>query len=159
MACAAESNRAPSLGTTTSPAGTPGETFLKSHHQILRMAMISTFAITAVYAAPQNGTATPPIDASPRVSNDTIDWSGAHSQVVATTDTADGIGNETAIRSVQAGAMPDAPKPSFDSLDTNHDGFISASEAEAYSPLANDYLHVAQKGSRGVTKAEYGGWH
>lgn len=132
---------------------------MQSHHQIMCVAMISIFAITGLHAAPQNDTTMPPIPASPKVLNGTIDRSDAHAQVIAATDTTDGIGNEKAIRSVQAGAMPTAPKPSFGSLDTNHDGFISASEAGAYSPLANDYLHVAKKGSRGVTKAAYRDWH
>nr|WP_199045331.1 hypothetical protein [Dyella sp. ASV24] len=120
--------------------------------------MASSFAMSGVYAAPKNSGTISPIPSTPQVSEDTIDMSDPQAQVVASAGTTNGTGNQVTIRSVQAGALPDAPRPSFESLDTNHDGFISESEAEAYSPLANDYLYLAPSGSRGVTREAYRRW-
>jgi len=66
--------------------------------------------------------------------------------------------NQAVVRPVQTPAPTYLSRPSFDALDINHDGSISEVEAAAYPLLANDYLHVARKGSRGVTRAEYERW-
>lgn len=50
------------------------------------------------------------------------------------------------------------PKPPFSQLDANHDGRISQSEAQAYLPLYNDWLHVAPHASS-ISKAQYDGWN
>jgi hypothetical protein len=50
------------------------------------------------------------------------------------------------------------PKPAFSQLDTNHDGHISKSEAEAYPLLANDWLHVAHHADS-ISKAQYQAWN
>lgn len=50
------------------------------------------------------------------------------------------------------------PKPPFAQLDTNHDGRISQSEAQAYLPLYNDWLHVAPHASS-ISKAQYDAWN
>ena len=73
-------------------------------------------------------------------------------------NTTNATDNQVTVRSVRTSAPPYASKPPFDALDTNHDGVISESEAAAYPPLANDYLHDAEKGSRGVTRVEYERW-
>ena len=49
------------------------------------------------------------------------------------------------------------PKPAFSQLDTNHDGHISKSEAQAYPLLANDWLHVAHHADS-ISKAQYQAW-
>lgn len=50
------------------------------------------------------------------------------------------------------------PKPPFSQLDVNHDGRISQSEAQAYLPLYNDWLHVAPHASS-ISKAQYDSWN
>lgn len=50
------------------------------------------------------------------------------------------------------------PKPPFSQLDTNHDGRISQSEAQAYLPLVNDWLHVAHHAGS-IGKAQYQAWN
>lgn len=50
------------------------------------------------------------------------------------------------------------PKPQFSQLDTNHDGRISQSEAQAYLPLYNDWLHVAPHASS-IGQAQYNNWN
>lgn len=62
---------------------------------------------------------------------------------------------------VNAG-MPDhvtnyGPPPAFKTLDTNHDGRISESEAEAYIPLDSDFLN-ASHGGKFVTRSQYEQW-
>jgi hypothetical protein len=129
----------------------------KRTHLIL-IALASALAAASVQAAPQSNDATPPVRISSNATGVTVDMSNPQADVVAVAHENDGAGNTLTIRSVQAPATPDAPRPSFNSLDTNHDGVISESEAEAYVPLANDYLHLFRKGSRGVTRSEYDHW-
>lgn len=50
------------------------------------------------------------------------------------------------------------PAPSFAQLDTNHDGFISRDEAEAYPPLFNDFDFPAQLGNR-ITRQQFETWN
>ena len=62
---------------------------------------------------------------------------------------------------VNAG-MPDrvqnfGPPPAFESLDSNHDGRISESEAQAYPPLDSDFLY-ASGGGQSISRAQYGKW-
>lgn len=130
----------------------------KLAHLIL-VALASSIAAASIQAAPQRSDAGPPVRISSNASGNAIDLSNPQADVVAVAQENDGAGSQLTVRSVQAPATPDAPRPSFNALDTNHDGVISESEAEAYSPLANDYLHLAHKGSRGVTRAEYDHWH
>jgi hypothetical protein len=47
--------------------------------------------------------------------------------------------------------------PAFGQLDTNHDGYISLAEAEAYPPLVNDFEEAVHHGDR-VSKAQYAHW-
>lgn len=49
------------------------------------------------------------------------------------------------------------PPPSFQSLDTNHDGRISEAEAEAYPPLDSDFL-FASGGGKFISRAQYEKW-
>lgn len=47
--------------------------------------------------------------------------------------------------------------PAFQSLDANHDGRISESEAQAYPPLDSDFLD-ASRGGKSISKAQYQKW-
>jgi outer membrane biosynthesis protein TonB len=49
------------------------------------------------------------------------------------------------------------PPPSFQSLDTNHDGRISQDEAAAYPPLDSDFLYASGQGKT-ISKAQYQKW-
>lgn len=49
------------------------------------------------------------------------------------------------------------PPPSFKSLDTNHDGRISQSEAQAYPPLDSDFLFASSQGKT-ISRAQYSKW-
>lgn len=49
------------------------------------------------------------------------------------------------------------PPPSFQSLDVNHDGRITESEAQAYPPLDSDFLYVSNQGKY-ITRAQYEKW-
>jgi len=49
------------------------------------------------------------------------------------------------------------PAPNFGQLDTNHDGYISRDEAEAYLPLFNDFDFPAQHANR-ISKQQYEFW-
>lgn len=61
---------------------------------------------------------------------------------------------------VRSGMLPPVaygPPPPFRDLDTNRNGVISEREAEAYIPLANDFLH-ASRGKPVVTRHAYQVW-
>jgi len=49
------------------------------------------------------------------------------------------------------------PPPSFQSLDTNHDGRISESEAAAYPPLDSDFLYASGQ-AKTISRAQYQKW-
>lgn len=49
------------------------------------------------------------------------------------------------------------PPPSFSSLDTNHNGCISESEAQSYPPLDSDFLFASHQG-KCVSQAQYKKW-
>jgi hypothetical protein len=49
------------------------------------------------------------------------------------------------------------PPPSFKSLDTNHNGRISQSEAKAYPPLDSGFLFVSG-GRKTISRAQYEKW-
>ena len=62
---------------------------------------------------------------------------------------------------VNAG-MPDqvrqyGPPPPFATLDSNHDGRISESEAQAYPPLDSDFLYASGE-ARTISRAQYEKW-
>jgi hypothetical protein len=120
----------------------------------LRFVLVSSLAVSGAYAAPWNGGPTPQATAQ----NNVASAADPQAQVNSEAQTINATDNQVTVRSVQTPARQYGPRPSFDSLDTNHDGFISESESEAYPLLANDYLHVARRGSRGITRAEYDRW-
>lgn len=49
------------------------------------------------------------------------------------------------------------PPPSFATLDANHDGRISAEEAQAYPPLDSDFLYASGQG-QSISRAQYEKW-
>lgn len=49
------------------------------------------------------------------------------------------------------------PAPNFGQLDSNHDGYISREEAEAYLPLFNDFDFPAQHANQ-ISKQQYEFW-
>ena len=49
------------------------------------------------------------------------------------------------------------PPPSFQQLDTNHDGRISQEEAAAYPPLDSDFLYASGQ-AKTISKAQYQKW-
>ncbi len=49
------------------------------------------------------------------------------------------------------------PPPSFQSLDTNHDGRISQDEAAAYPPLDSDFLYASGQ-AKTISRAQYTKW-
>lgn len=116
--------------------------------------IVSSLTVSSAYAATWNGEPGPQGAAQ----DNSAPIADPPAQVTTDTRTVVVTNTLATIRSVETPARQYGPKPSFDSLDTNHDGVITESEAAAHPPLANDYLHVALKGSRGVTRAEYDRW-
>lgn len=49
------------------------------------------------------------------------------------------------------------PPPSFATLDANHDGRISADEAQAYPPLDSDFLYASGQG-KSISRGQYDKW-
>jgi len=49
------------------------------------------------------------------------------------------------------------PPPSFATLDANHDGRISADEAQAYPPLDSDFLYASRQG-KSISRGQYEKW-
>ena len=50
-----------------------------------------------------------------------------------------------------------APPP-FSQLDTRGAGYITSAEADAYPPLANDFIHADSNRDGRVSRAEYTRW-
>ena len=50
------------------------------------------------------------------------------------------------------------PPPPFAQLDTGKRGFLTAGEADAYPPLANDFIHADANRDGKVSRAEYERW-
>ncbi len=51
-----------------------------------------------------------------------------------------------------------APPPPFAQLDTRGVGYITSDEADAYPPLANDFIHADANRDGRVSRAEYDRW-
>lgn len=127
---------------------------MNNRTQVLSLVLISSLAAAGASTARGNGGPVPQVAAQDSV----VSVADPSAQVTSQAPASNAMDNQVTVRSVETSARQYGPKPSFDSLDTNHDGVISESEAEAYPPLANDYLHVAHRGSRGVTRSEYEHW-
>jgi hypothetical protein len=70
----------------------------------------------------------------------------------------DANGNQLVVKSGQPADKNYGPAPSFEQLDTNHDGWISRDEANAYLPLFNDFDHVAFHANR-VSRQQFERWN
>jgi hypothetical protein len=70
-------------------------------------------------------------------------------------------GTQVTVTSGQPPKDPYVPAPSFEQLDTNHDGFISREEAEAYLPLLNDYdnLLTEYHHPKAISKRQFDTWN
>ncbi|WHZ18784.1 MAG: hypothetical protein OJF55_000933 [Rhodanobacteraceae bacterium] len=100
-------------------------------------------------AAPQQP-ATPPQDASGQFYQGT--------ETSATYPLPDSHGGTLTVNAgMPAHVQSYGPPPSFQSLDTNHDGRISESEAQAYPPLDSDFLY-ASGGGNSISRAQYEKW-
>lgn len=76
----------------------------------------------------------------------------------ATYPLADSHGGTLTVRAgMPAQAHQYGPPPPFKTLDANHDGRISQTEAQAYPPLDNDFLS-ASHGGKTVSRAQYAQW-
>ena len=70
----------------------------------------------------------------------------------------DSHGGTLTVRAGMSDRMPKfGPPPSFKSLDTNGDGRIDQAEANAYPPLANDFLFASGHHST-ISRAQYEQW-
>lgn len=69
----------------------------------------------------------------------------------------DAQGREVTMTTGQPAPDQYGPRPTFESLDRNHDGSISREEAEAYPPLDNDFDYLAHGANR-ITAAQYARW-
>ena len=50
------------------------------------------------------------------------------------------------------------PAPAFAQLDTGGTGYITGDQADAYPPLANDFIHADANRDGRVSRAEYERW-
>ena len=66
-------------------------------------------------------------------------------------------GTQVTLRSGQPAPDHYGPAPAFAQLDTNHDGSITRDEAEAFTPLFNDFDHLAHHVDR-ISQRQYMNW-
>jgi hypothetical protein len=83
-----------------------------------------------------------------------VGTASAQSDHVTTTTRSDGT--QVTLTSGQPAAQSYGPRPAFEQLDSNHDGYITRTEAESYTPLYNDFDHLTH-GDR-ISKAQYSAW-
>ena len=77
-----------------------------------------------------------------------------------TTHAAAADGTPVTVTSGQPAPNHYGPAPSFEQLDTNHDGFLSRDEAEAYIPLLNDYDNLLTENHvKRVSKRQFDTWN
>ena len=50
------------------------------------------------------------------------------------------------------------PAPAFAQLDQRGAGYLTSDEADAYPPLANDFIHADSNRNGTVSKTEYANW-
>ena len=74
-----------------------------------------------------------------------------------TTQFTDRDGKQVTLTSGQPAPTRYGPAPDFAQLDTNHDGGITRDEAEAFTPLFNDFDHLAHHVDR-ISQRQYSNW-
>jgi hypothetical protein len=62
------------------------------------------------------------------------------------------------VHSGQPAARDFGPAPAFAQLDRRGAGYVTADEADAYPPLANDFIHADANRDGRVTRVEYERW-
>lgn len=65
---------------------------------------------------------------------------------------------ELTVHSGPAPVRDYGPPPPFAQLDTQGRGFLSSTQADAYPPLANDFIHADANRDGKVSRAEYERW-
>lgn len=65
---------------------------------------------------------------------------------------------EVIVHTGQPQATQYAPPPPFAQLDTRNAGYVTSDEANAYPPLANDFIHADGNRDGRVSRAEYERW-
>jgi len=83
-------------------------------------------------------------------------WAQSDPSEHASTHTASD-GTQVTVVSGQPQPRSYGPKPAFEQLDTNRDGFIDRGEAEAFVPASNDFDHLAFHTTR-ISRRAYDRW-
>ncbi|WP_395681013.1 hypothetical protein [Dokdonella sp.] len=65
---------------------------------------------------------------------------------------------EVTVNSGQPQPRDYGPAPSFAQLDRNGNGYIGSDQADAYPPLANDFIHADGNRDGRISRAEYERW-
>lgn len=65
---------------------------------------------------------------------------------------------EVTVNSGQPQPRDYGPAPSFAQLDRAGSGSLGSEEAEAYPPLANDFIHADRNRDGRISRAEYERW-
>ena len=65
---------------------------------------------------------------------------------------------ELTVNSGQPQPRDYGPAPTFAQLDRNGAGYIGSDQADAYPPLANDFIHADGNRDGRVSRAEYERW-
>jgi hypothetical protein len=65
---------------------------------------------------------------------------------------------ELTVNSGQPQPRDYGPAPSFAQLDRNGAGYIGSDQADAYPPLANDFIHADGNRDGRISRAEYERW-
>lgn len=124
---------------------------MKPYHSRTTLALVIALSLagSATLALAQQP-ATPPAHAAAQMEQGTVSQ--------ATYPLPDSHGGTLTVRAGMSDHMPQfGPPPSFKSLDTNGDGRIDQAEADAYPPLANDFLFASGQRST-ISRAQYAQW-